>query len=184
MVCPQFSLDEFKEEIISRYYRGEQYSKIAPDYKVSRRTLERRIQAWGIQKRIAKRKSSSDPLGNPDVRIFIGICWDRNLTDKEIQYILNNNGWILNTRTISNIRKDIGILQRVSAFQRQEGVSVTAPMPQDILCYVMDPSESRDPRGIQRDPTKTLALYKQRTFPRSHTLTVCSTLQYKYSLYL
>jgi hypothetical protein len=89
MVRLQFSLDEFKEEIISRYYRREQYGKIAPDYKVSRRTLERRIQAWGIQKRAVKRKSSSNLLGNPDIWIFISICWNRNLTNKKIQYIYN-----------------------------------------------------------------------------------------------
>jgi hypothetical protein len=40
-----------------------------------------------------------------------------------MQYALNDKGWKLSPRTIANIRKDMGILRRVSAYQRQEGVS-------------------------------------------------------------
>jgi hypothetical protein len=120
---PKSGLDLFKEEIVYRYYKGEQYSVIAPDYRVSRYTLEHRIKSWGIQKRLPKRKSKTDLLGDPEVRIFIGIYWDRNLSDQEIQYILDSNSWKLTTRTIANICRDIGILRRVSVFQQQEGVS-------------------------------------------------------------
>jgi hypothetical protein len=120
---PKSGLDLFKEEIVYRYYEGEQCSVIALDYKVSGRTLERRIKSWGIRKRLPKRKSKTDLLGDPDVRIFIGICWDRNLSDQEMQYVLDSNGWKLTTRTIANIYRDMGILRRVSVFQRQEGVS-------------------------------------------------------------
>ena len=122
---PKIDLDSVKDEIVQKYDSGQDYTDIATDYGVSGRTLKRRMQAWGVfrPKRLPKRKSKSDLLGSSDVRIFIGICWDRNLTDEEMQYVLNDNGWTLNTRTISNIRKDMGILQRVSAFQRQEGVS-------------------------------------------------------------
>ena len=120
---PKSGLDLFKEEILCRYHRGEQCNVIALDYGASGRTLERRIQSWGVQKRLPKRKSKTDPLGDPEVRIFIGICWDRNLTDQEMQYVLESNSWKLTTQTIASIRKDISILQRVSVFQRQEGVS-------------------------------------------------------------
>ena len=68
------------------------------------------MQSWGIRKRIPKRKSKDDPLGDPDIRIFIGIYWDCNLFDKEMQYILNDKSWKLLLQTIANICKDIGIL--------------------------------------------------------------------------
>jgi hypothetical protein len=118
---PQCILD--KEEIVQQYENNEQAADIGYDYRVTGRTIERRLQSWGIRKRIPKRKAKDDPLGDPDVRIFIGICWDRNLSDEEMQYTLNNNSWKLLLQTIANIRKDIGILRRVSAYQRQEGVS-------------------------------------------------------------
>ena len=47
---------------------------IALDYGVSGRTLEHRIQGWNVYKRLPKRKSKTDPLEDPEVRIFIGIC--------------------------------------------------------------------------------------------------------------
>jgi hypothetical protein len=120
---PKPGLDLFKEEILHRYHNREQCNIIAPDYSASGCTLERRIQSWGVRKRLPKRKSKTDLLGDSEVRVFIGIYWDRNLTDQEMQYILDSNSWKLTTRTIANIRKDIGILQRVSVFQQQEGVS-------------------------------------------------------------
>jgi hypothetical protein len=120
---PKSGLDLFKEEIVYRYQEGEQYSIIALDYRVSGRTLEHRIKSWGVQKRLPKRKSKTDPLGDSEVRIFIGICWDRNLSDQEIQYTIESNGWKLIPRTIANICRDIGILRRVSVFQQQERVS-------------------------------------------------------------
>jgi hypothetical protein len=107
---PQSNLDNFKEEIVQRYENNEQPDDIGRDYEVSGRTLKHRLQSWGVRKRLPKRKSKDDPLGDPNVRIFIGICWDRNLSNEEMQYALNDNGWKLSLRTIANIRKDMGIL--------------------------------------------------------------------------
>jgi transposase len=120
---PKVDLDSFKDEIIAKYNGGQQCNDIAGEYGVSGRTLERRIQSWGIWKRAPKRKSKNDLLGNPDVRIIIGICWDRNLSDEEMQNALADSDWHLSTRTIARIRKDMGILRRTSVFQRQQGVS-------------------------------------------------------------
>jgi hypothetical protein len=63
--------------------------------------------------------------------------------------------------------------------------------PQDTRSHVMDPYEvldstaagSRSDLGSSGILPRHSLLYKSRTFPRSHTLTVCSILQYKYSLY-
>ena len=114
---PKADLEALKPEILRKYHTGSKYDDIAFEVGVSERTLKRRFKEWGIHKRAPKVKADDAELRAQVAIFFIG-----NLSDDEIAFGLEQQGWRCTQRQVARIRKSQGLLRRYSAFQRQAAV--------------------------------------------------------------
>src|SRR5579871_4944873 len=114
---PTIDLDSLKDQILASYREGQNYQEIAFQFSVSERTIKRRLQSWGIRKRAPPVKAEDATMRSHVALYFIG-----NLTDDEIVFALQQQGWRVNKRTVARIRKSQGLRRRFSAFERQVAV--------------------------------------------------------------
>ena len=109
--------EALKPTIIEKYHSGQTCPEIALEIGASLRTLEQRIKSWGLCKRAPKIKSDDSMLRSQVAILFIG-----NLTDAEMVFALQQQGWKCTLCQVARIRTSQGIKRRFSAFQRQVAV--------------------------------------------------------------
>jgi Clr5 domain len=116
----KINLDLYKDEIIQLYHNSPSTEDI-PSYllrrhniQVSVKTIKRRLGEWGISKRI--RTDDSPRLRARISALFFECC----ASDKEILYILGQEGYQIGKWGLISIRKQLGLNRRVSRFNREE----------------------------------------------------------------
>jgi hypothetical protein len=114
---PVVDLEPLKEQILSLFHSGYTHQEIALEVHAKERTISRRLQAWGIRKRAPYVKTEDKMM-----RAQVAIYFAGNLTDDEIAFALQQQGWRVHKRTVARIRISQGIRRRFSAFQRQVAV--------------------------------------------------------------
>jgi Clr5 domain len=120
MAPAKINLDLYKDEIIQLYRNCPSTEDIPPcllrrhDIQVSVKTIKRRLTEWGISKRI--RTDDSPRLRGRISTLFFECC----ASDKEILYILNQEGYQIGEWGLRSIRKQLGLNRRVSRFNREE----------------------------------------------------------------
>ena len=114
---PVIDLEALKPDIVQRYHSGQTCPEIALEIGTKLRTLERRIQKWGLRKRAPKVE-----VEDPELRTQVAIYFIGNLSDEEMVFALQQQGWQCTQRRVARIRKSQGLLRRFTAFQRQVAV--------------------------------------------------------------
>ena len=120
MPATRIDLHLYKDEIIELYRNTSSSENIAPvllrryGVQVSVKTIKRRLAEWGITKRI--RTDETSQLRARISALFFECC----ATDKEILYILEQEGYTIGKWGLKSIRKQLGLVRRVSRFNREE----------------------------------------------------------------
>ena len=115
---PTIDYEALKPKIVRRYHLGQNCPEIVFELGGSVRTMEQRIQKWGLHKRVPKIN-----IDDPMLRSHIAIYFMSNLTDAEMVFALKQQGWQCTLRQVARIRKSQGIQRRFSAFERQVAVN-------------------------------------------------------------
>lgn len=90
-------------------YLGEHH-----DFSVSAVTLRRACRTWGIRRR-------RENIDSPRLRARIAILfYEWCLTDKKILTVLRKEGFDISHRVLQDIRRKMGLYQRVSPLNREE----------------------------------------------------------------
>lgn len=121
MPRPTIDLEPYKAEITALYQRNEpvvaiqDYLKESFNLQLSKRTLESRLQEWGL---LHQDRTVSI---NTDVQARIKVLFFQvGLEDKDILYVLHQEGVTLASRTLRRMRKSLGLVRRTdSLFERQ-----------------------------------------------------------------
>ncbi|KOC18440.1 hypothetical protein AFLA70_840g000170 [Aspergillus flavus AF70] len=146
MPRPTIDLEPHKAEITALYQRNEQvaaiqdYLKESFNLQLSKRTLESRLQEWGL------------------------LHQDRTvgLEDKDILYVLHQEGVTLSPRIPRRMRKSLGLVRRTdSRFERQRQTEA-------ILQALLEESEKGRIQGFSR------RLLYQHMRTRGNIITRCS----------
>ena len=108
------ALDTQKDSITQWLADGLTYEEVrrrlfAQGVEVSPRTLATRIQRWGISR--YNKRHRLDPTLQAEVAYYFNRC---QLTDAEIAQRLAADGWKLTKWTVGRMRRDQGLLKRVS----------------------------------------------------------------------
>jgi hypothetical protein len=115
---PATDYSALKPEIVQRYQSGQNAPEIALGMEgVSLRTLQRHMGKWGLTRQAPKVK-----VDDPELRTQVAIYFMGNLSDDEMVFALQQQGWKCTLRQAARIRKSQGLLRRFSAFQRQVAV--------------------------------------------------------------
>ncbi|OXV10153.1 hypothetical protein Egran_02085 [Elaphomyces granulatus] len=117
---PSKDILRYKDEIIELFLQGSTnrniVSYLSDNYNVEigHRTLERRLAEWGVRK-------NHQNIDTPQLRARISVLFFQCcLGDKDILYVLQREGYSINARGLSRIRKSMGLLRRVSPFDQEE----------------------------------------------------------------
>ena len=115
---PATDYSALRPEIVCRYQSGQNALEIALGMEgVSLRTLQRHMGKWGLTRRALKVK-----VDDLELRIQVAIYFVGNLSDDEMVFALQQQGWKCTLRQVARIRKSQGLLRRFSAFQSQVAV--------------------------------------------------------------
>jgi hypothetical protein len=118
MVRPTYDLESYKDEkIIDWFQHG-----ITVDIIVERlnqqfqvlcscRTIQRRLQKWGIYQRTITQDTS-------ELRAQIAILFHANLSDTNIVRALKQSGVSIEVTAVVRIRKNQGLIRRMTPFER------------------------------------------------------------------
>src|SRR3982074_2564980 len=104
---PVIDLEPLKEHILSLYHSGCTCEEIGLEVHAKERTIRRRLQAWGIRKRAPPVKTEDKMM-----RAHVAMYFAGNLTDDEIAFALQQQGWRVYKRTVARIRISQGIRRR------------------------------------------------------------------------
>jgi tRNA threonylcarbamoyladenosine modification (KEOPS) complex Pcc1 subunit len=119
MVRPRINLEPFKDVIVelrSEEYTAEQIAVfLQSEYNINvkSRTIGTRLQQWGIRRRII----ASD---TPELRASIAILFRLNCTDEEMLIELQESGINIEITQLARIRRDLGLVRRMTINQRKE----------------------------------------------------------------
>jgi hypothetical protein len=120
MAPSTLDLEFHKEEIISLFHSGHNADFIANHISqqleivnISERTIRRRLQQWGVFKRLRTQDSSQ-------LRARITVLFYECLEDEEMLDALHREGYVLGDRALKRIRKDIGLSRRFSILEREK----------------------------------------------------------------
>ncbi|KAE8334194.1 hypothetical protein BDV24DRAFT_156997 [Aspergillus arachidicola] len=118
MPRPTIDLEPYKAEITALYQRNEpvaaiqDYLKESFNLQLSKRTLESRLQEWGL---LHQDRTVSI---NTDVQARIKVLFFQvGLEDKDILYVLHQEGVTLSPRTLRRMRKSLGLRQTEAILQ-------------------------------------------------------------------
>jgi hypothetical protein len=115
---PATDYTALKPEIVQRYRSGQNVPEIALEMEgVTLRTLQRNMGKWGLTRRAPKIN-----VEDPELRTRVAIYFIGNLSDDEMVFALQQQGWKCTLRQVARIRKGQGLVRRFSAFQRQVAV--------------------------------------------------------------
>ncbi|KAE8369889.1 hypothetical protein BDV27DRAFT_140805 [Aspergillus caelatus] len=145
MPCPAIDLEPYKAEITALYQRNEpvaaiqDYLKESFNLQLSKRTLESRLQEWGL---LHQDRTVSI---NTDVQARIKVLFFQvGLEDKDILYVLHQEGVTLAPCTLRRMRKSLGLVRRTdSPFERQRQTEA-------ILQALIEESEKGKIQGFGR----------------------------------
>ena len=110
---PTSAIDQYKEEILDLFVNDETIESIAEELlskynlKVNRRTIQRRLKEWGFTKRV--RIKDTDKLEKQILVLF----YQCGLSDKDMLIVLQEQGYEISLRTLSNFRRKIGLKRRI-----------------------------------------------------------------------
>lgn len=113
MVRPDLDLDSYQDQIIDWFTHGITIDVIVErlDQQFSRRTIQRRLQKWGIQQRTVTQDT-------PELRVQVAILFHANLSDPEIVRALKQSGVPIEVTAVVRIRKNQGLVRRMTPFER------------------------------------------------------------------
>ena len=116
---PRTDLDLYKTEIIDLFNSKITYQDIVTqllrDHSVrtSVRALKRQFQEWDVRKRTQSQDTE-------DLRLRILALFYQSLNDTDILQVLRAEGFQIQPRFLSRVRKDLGLSRRVSVFDREK----------------------------------------------------------------
>lgn len=87
------------------FNEGYDYPEIGARFSLSRSTVCRRLEKWGIRRRAPPVKKEDTVL-----RLRVAIFFKSNLSDEEIRLALQQEGWRVHEQTIARIRKSQGLV--------------------------------------------------------------------------
>ncbi|KAL4889310.1 hypothetical protein BDV59DRAFT_195730 [Aspergillus ambiguus] len=124
------NLEPYKDQILSLYsshlsvnsilaYIQDEYS-----FQISKRTLENRLQQWGVYRQ--DRTTSSSSLLHARIRVLF---FQVGLEDREILQVLEKEGYSISSRTLRRLRINLGLYRRTKdpitqQLQREEILDV------------------------------------------------------------
>jgi Clr5 domain len=117
---PPKDISHYKDEISELFLQGSTILNIVSylfdnyNIKIGHRTLERRLAEWGVRKK--DRNIDTFQLRARISVLFFQCC----LGDKGILTVLKGEGYSINARGLSRIRKDMGLVRKVSPVNREE----------------------------------------------------------------
>ena len=113
MVRPALDLDSYQDQIIDWFTHGITVDVIVQrlDQQFSRRTIQRRLQKWGIQQRTVTQDT-------PELRAQVAILFHMNLSDLNIVRALKLSGIAIEVTGVVRIRKSQGLVRRMNPFER------------------------------------------------------------------
>jgi hypothetical protein len=122
IIMPRLTVNNLQTEITDQYIAGatieELRASILADYgtRVSQRTLERRLHAWGVSKNV-----QLSPETRGLLKLRIAFHFHRNLNDEEIQWALIHEGFEnLPLRTLARLRLSMQLIRRTTLRGREE----------------------------------------------------------------
>ncbi|KAJ5207272.1 hypothetical protein N7472_003720 [Penicillium cf. griseofulvum] len=118
---PRVDLEPYKAEIIGLYEKKMKSDDICKhlkrqhDIQISSRTLSKRLQLWGVKKKM-ENNSSNEALHARIKNLF----FDVGLTDQEIVTVLHDEGYDVSHRTLRRLRHQLGIRLRLDSPTQQQ----------------------------------------------------------------
>ena len=120
MPRPAKNLDSHQKEITELFLNNFSTEEIAShllssyNVQVSTKTLKRRLADWDIKKRVKTEDSSQ--LRARIATLFFECCAE----DNEILYILDQEGYTIGKTGLKRLRKELGLIRRISRFDREK----------------------------------------------------------------
>ena len=117
MVRPTHDLDSLKDQIIDWYTHKTTIDiiveRLQTEFRVqsSVRTIKRRLQKWGIQRRTRIQET-------PELRAQVAILFHTNLSDPQIVWALKESGTPIEVSAVVRIRRSQGLVRRMTPFER------------------------------------------------------------------
>jgi len=119
MPRPSFPLDQFKEEIRHWIYNENSTAEVIAERVSARlgqnctlRTIERRLQQWGFNRRNTIQEST-------ELRLQIALLFQKSYNDANIVRRLNKDGQgPISERQVARIRKKMGFVRRMTIWER------------------------------------------------------------------
>ncbi|KAL4766702.1 hypothetical protein BDW60DRAFT_221101 [Aspergillus nidulans var. acristatus] len=113
MPRPSINLEPYRDEISTLYKSGKSPPTIAMilgdryGIQVRERTIKTRLSIWGIQK--VNRTASADTVLHARITVLL---YQVGLSEDEIIYVLQHEGWNIQPRTLKHVRHQQGLLRR------------------------------------------------------------------------
>jgi hypothetical protein len=110
----------YKDEIVGLFLQGSTNRDIVSylfnnyHIEIANRTLKRRLAEWGVRKN--ERNDDTLQLRARISVLFFQCC----LEDRDMLTVLEREGYSINARGLSRIRKDMGLIRRISPFNQEE----------------------------------------------------------------
>jgi hypothetical protein len=117
MVRPIYDLESYRDEIVDWFQHGITVNiiveRLNQQFQVlcSSRTIQRRLQKWGIYQRTITQDTS-------ELRAQIAILFHANLSDTNIVRALKQSGVPIEVTAVVRIRKNQGLIRRMTPFER------------------------------------------------------------------
>src|SRR6266536_3177786 len=118
MPRPSIDIDQYRNEIINWACVNITHEEIAKKLQnkyvipICKRTVTRRLQQWDIQTRTITKDT-------PFLRAQIAILYRMNCTDEEMLEDLEDMGYQVLIWAVTRVRKQMGLVRRISVFNRQ-----------------------------------------------------------------
>ncbi|KAJ5143195.1 uncharacterized protein N7515_001982 [Penicillium bovifimosum] len=119
---PRVDLEPYKDEIIALIEKKTKGTDVCKHLKeqhgiqLSARTLNKRLQAWGI-----KEKKEQYNSNNPELHARVkNLFFDVGLSDQEIITVLHDEGYAVSLRTLRRLRSRLGIRLRLDTPAQQQ----------------------------------------------------------------
>ena len=119
MAPPMVDLDPYREIILewvrTNIHTDEMAKRLESQFcvRVKGRTIYRRLKDWKVMRRAVT-------LDTPFLRAQIAILFRLNCTDEEIVVKLTDYGYTLGRTAVVRIRKDLGLVRRMTSTDRKE----------------------------------------------------------------
>ncbi|OQE42257.1 hypothetical protein PENCOP_c004G04275 [Penicillium coprophilum] len=118
---PRVDLEPYKAEILGLFEKKTKNDDICKhlkrqhDIQISPRTLTKRLQLWGVKKKLTN-NASNEALHARIKNLF----FDVGLTDQEIITVLHDEGYDVSLRTLRRLRHRLGIRLRLDSPTQQQ----------------------------------------------------------------